>query len=208
MPEKTAGFMKAAEDIIEAGHSLNMRGWAPATSGNYSMRLDDGSIAMTVSGVHKGHLHEEHILHMSFDGIVLDNKKPSAEAALHVHIYKKYENVRAILHVHSVPAVVLSRIISGNNLVLKGYEMLKVFPGIETHDTEIGIPIVDNSQDMDIITHELAPLLSEIPAYIIRNHGFYVWADHMDRAKILVEGLDHLLACELEVLKCKGVKTP
>jgi methylthioribulose-1-phosphate dehydratase len=206
LPRIPADFDSAAARIIEAGRFLDARGWAPATSGNYSMRLSDGSLAMSVSGVHKGRLSPEHILRLSSKGVPLEPKTPSAEAGLHVQIYDTFPQARAVLHVHSVPGVALARILSGDTLVLEGYEMLKIFPGIKTHDTRSEIPIVENSQDMAEITKALAPRLKDSHAYLIQGHGFYVWADTMDKAEYLVEALDHLLQCELEILKVRGVK--
>ena len=49
-------FYCSAQQLIEAGRFINSQGWVPATSGNFSARLADGSIAITVSGRHKGHL--------------------------------------------------------------------------------------------------------------------------------------------------------
>jgi len=49
-------FAEAARSIVEAGQFLYSQGWSPATSSNYSARLDDSHIAITVSGKHKGQL--------------------------------------------------------------------------------------------------------------------------------------------------------
>ena len=46
----------AAQSIIDAGRFLYGQGWSPATSSNYSARIDDEHIAVTVSGRHKGQL--------------------------------------------------------------------------------------------------------------------------------------------------------
>jgi ribulose-5-phosphate 4-epimerase/fuculose-1-phosphate aldolase len=46
----------AVEAIIASGQRLDARGLAPATSGNYSVRLSQDRIAVTVSGRHKGRL--------------------------------------------------------------------------------------------------------------------------------------------------------
>jgi methylthioribulose-1-phosphate dehydratase len=205
--DDTADYARAVQAIIAAGKALDARGWAPATSGNYSVRLADDSIAMTVSGVHKGRLSPDQILRMDMGGRVLDAaKKPSAEADLHRQIYRLFPEARAILHVHSVPGVALSRLMKGDTLILAGYEMLKAFPGVGTHETALVLPMVDNSQDMGVLTAALEGRLKEdTPGYIIRDHGFYVWAESVDRAGTLVEALDHLLQCELEILKVRGV---
>ena len=36
------GFFEAQDAIVAVGRWLDAKGWAPATAGNYSMRLDDG----------------------------------------------------------------------------------------------------------------------------------------------------------------------
>ena len=49
-------FLDAAQQLIAAGRFIDSKGWVPATSGNFSVRLPDGTIAITVSGKHKGQL--------------------------------------------------------------------------------------------------------------------------------------------------------
>lgn len=183
---------------------LDAKNMAPATSGNYSMRLDNGEIAMTVSGFHKGRLVNDNIMRVDSEGRPLENKKPSAETALHIQIYDRYPDANAILHVHSVPGCVLSRL-HKNDVELAGYEMLKVFAGVETHETSVLIPAVDNSQDMDVLSSALEPKLKDdTPAYLIRDHGFYVWGRDMDEALNICEGLEYLLTCEVEIFKARS----
>ena len=69
--------------IIEAGRFLFERGWVPATSGNFSARLSDDRLAVTVSGRHKGRLLPEDILLADAEGRSLDERRPSAETLLH-----------------------------------------------------------------------------------------------------------------------------
>jgi methylthioribulose-1-phosphate dehydratase len=43
------------------------------------------------------------------------------------------------------------------------------------------------------------PLLDHAPlGYLIRGHGVYIWGADMDMALARLEGLEFLLACELE----------
>lgn len=194
----------AAREICDAGRILDSKNMAPATSGNYSMRLSDGTVAMTVSGYHKGRLKPEHVMRMDADGKALEDKKPSAEAPLHSQIYKLFPEVNAILHVHSVPGTVLTRALTGD-VLLEGYEMLKVFPGVTTHETGITIPVVDNSQDMNVLSGDLSKKIKpDIPAYLIRDHGFYAWGRDMQSALNICEGLEYLLSCEVETLKIRA----
>jgi hypothetical protein len=41
-------YAEACRQIVAVGRSPDARGWAPATSGNSSLRLGDGSVAITV----------------------------------------------------------------------------------------------------------------------------------------------------------------
>ena len=201
---------EAAETIVAVGRRLDARGLAPATAGNYSMRLDDGTLAVTVSGAHKGHLSADQVMRVSAHGAALDGKKPSAETLLHCLVYQMDAGAGAVLHTHSIFGVCLSRALAGADaIVLEGYELLKIFPGHPTHEARVAMPLVDNSQDMPALAAQLRPLLAGqaqlLPAFYIRGHGLYAWGPTMAAAEHVVEACEYLLACEWEMLKLKGV---
>lgn len=194
-------YNKAVRDIIEAGNRLDQLNLAPATSGNYSIRLDDGVIAITVSGAHKGMLGESDIMRVDMQGNPQEDKKPSAETLLHCMIYKAYPHVNAILHTHSVANTVLTRAAKEDSmLVLEGYEMLKAYDGIDTHDTSVSLPIFDNTQDMVALSTEVAPILErfeQLQVFLIRGHGIYGWGQTMGCALRVIEATEMLLSCEM-----------
>jgi methylthioribulose-1-phosphate dehydratase len=196
----TTSFDAARAGIIAVGRRLDARGWAPATAGNYSARLDDG-FAVTASGWHKGRLSEDGVLRLDADGHVVGSGRPSAETHLHLSIYRQFPAAGAVLHGHSPQAVGLTRAfrdIKAWHFV--GHEMLKVFPGQTTHDTEIALPIVDNSQDMAVIEAAITPALARpgaAPAYLIRDHGLYAWGKDLDEAERVLEAVEWLIAAEL-----------
>ncbi len=196
----TTSFDAARAGIIAVGRRLDARGWAPATAGNYSVRLDDG-FAVTASGWHKGRLSEDGVLRLDADGHVVGSGRPSAETHLHLSIYRQFPAAGAVLHGHSPQAVGLTRAfrdIKAWHFV--GHEMLKVFPGQTTHETEIALPIVDNSQDMNVIEAAITPALARpgaAPAYLIRDHGLYAWGKDLDEAERVLEAVEWLIAAEL-----------
>ena len=55
-------FEQKAAQLIETGRSLYRLGMVPATSGNFSARLSNNTIAITVSGRHKGKLNVADIM--------------------------------------------------------------------------------------------------------------------------------------------------
>ena len=193
-------FPKAQDAIVAVGRWLDGKGWAPATSGNYSARLDDSSFAVTVSGRHKGRLTRDDVMRVDAEGVSLDGKKPSAETALHLTLYRLFPACGAILHSHSATAVGLSRATPGDGYTLTGHEMLKALPGIVTHETSAVLPIVDNSQDMAVLDAAITPRLlapGAIPAYLIRSHGLYGWGQDMAEAERVIEAVEWMIAAEL-----------
>jgi methylthioribulose-1-phosphate dehydratase len=200
----TGGMAEEVERIVEAGRFLSARGWAPAGSGNYSIRLPDGTLAITVSGAHKAQLDADDVMRLDVDGRPLDERRPSAETPLHLMVYRLFSKAHAVVHTHSVPAVVVSRLIGRQPwLRLAGYELLKAFPGVETHDFVAHIPVFDNSQDLialaETVAHELTA--RDAPAFLIRDHGLYGWGETMDEALGVVEAAETMIACELELMR-------
>jgi len=194
-----SNFEQRIQELVAAGQALHAQGLVPATSGNFSARLDDGNYAITVSGRHKGKLEPTDIMRIDSNGLSLDHRQPSAETMLHVDIYHRDPAAQVILHPHSVNATVLSRL-SGDEVVLTGYELLKAFPGIDTHNIECRIPILDNDQDIARLAKRVAAAVVHdhpLPCYIIRGHGYYTWGESLDAALRHVEALEFLFECEL-----------
>ncbi len=200
--EKSDEFFYLAEQIIEAGRLIDYRGWAPATSGNFSARLGDGSIAITVSGRHKGRLKLDDIMLIDAAGNSLEpGKKPSAETLLHTALYRRYPQIGAVLHPHSLHATLAARFFT-DAVVLKDYELLKALPGIDTHETQIQVPIFANDQDIPRLSRVVEDYVEQhgdIYAYIIANHGFYTWGVSVTDALRHVEALEFLFECEIRL---------
>lgn len=200
----------AIQELIDVGLRLHLRGLAPATSGNYSARVDDERIAITVSGSHKGRLRPADVMLVDFQGQALDGRAPSAETPLHTVVYRMCPTVNAVLHVHSVAAVTLTRLLAeSSKITLAGYEMLKALPGIRTHEARIDVPVLDNSQDTVELGRQLGvQLQSPSPphAALIRGHGINTWGASVSEAERVFEALEHMVNCELQLsqLRARG----
>ncbi|MEJ2397513.1 MAG: methylthioribulose 1-phosphate dehydratase [Gammaproteobacteria bacterium] len=193
-------FNQRAHEIIEAGRSLYQMGLVPATSGNFSTRLADGNIAITVSGRHKGKLTEVDIMLVDREGKPLDARQPSAETGLHTQIYHHFAEAGAILHPHSMNAVLLSQRYP-DFVSLSQYELLKAFADITTHATEVIVPVFDNDQDIPRLAAKVQDYLDHndhVYGYIIANHGFYTWGRTMSETLRYVEAFEYLFACTLQ----------
>lgn len=193
-------FHHIAAQLIDAGRALHALGMVPATSGNFSALLDNGNIAITVSGRHKGQLTADDIMLLGNDGTVLDDRRPSAEAGLHLQLYHRFPSVRAILHPHS-QAATLTAHMTLKKITLQDYELLKAFEGVTTHQARIDVPVFDNDQDIPRLAAEIDRYMEghgEIRAYIIRGHGFYCWGSSVGTVLRHCEALEFLLQSEFK----------
>jgi len=198
-------FRDAAQQLIDAGRFIDSKGWVPATSGNFSARLPDGTIAITVSGKHKGRLELDDIMLIDADANSLDGKKPSAETVLHTSLYKRFPDIQSILHPHSLNATLISRIFK-SEIVLEDYELLKALCGISTHECRIVVPIFANDQNIPRLAELVERYLdkhSDCHAYIIAGHGLYTWGSSVQETLRHLEALDFIFDCELRL---HGVK--
>jgi methylthioribulose-1-phosphate dehydratase len=194
-------FINAAQQLIEAGHFIDSKGWVPATSGNFSARLPDGTVAITVSGKHKGRLTPDDIMLIDATGVSLDGKKPSAETQLHVSLYNRYSDIQSILHPHSLNATLISRIFK-SEIVLENYELLKALRGITTHESRVVVPVFANDQNIPRLAERVENYLDNHAAsyaYIIAGHGLYTWGVSVQETLRHLEALDFLFECELRL---------
>jgi methylthioribulose-1-phosphate dehydratase len=191
-----------AKSLAEAGQRMDVRGWVPGSAGNLSARIDELSIAITRSGVHKGRLLTSDIMEVNFDGLPADPaQKPSAETLLHCQLYRLFPQVGAVLHGHSIAATVLSM---QGAITFSNYEILKAF-GYATHALDIVLPVYENDQDIARLAAWIEPLLVRDPpiGYVIAGHGVYAWGTNIEHAFWRLEALEFLLSCELERRRIK-----
>lgn len=188
-----------AKALIDAGRFLHARGWVPATAGNFSFRLAPAVAVVTTSGRHKGELGADDFMRVDLQGNSLDpRKKSSAETLLHCQIYRRFPRAGAVFHTHSPASTVLSR--GCDNLQLAGYELLKIFEGIKTHEAQVEIPVFQNDQDIarlaTVVDAHMATGGGE-HGYLIRGHGLYAWGASIAEARHRVEALEFLFECEV-----------
>ena len=200
------GIPAAATALIAAGQLFHARGWVPATGGNFSARLDPDRMLITASGCHKGELGEADFLIADLDGRPIDSpRKASYETLLHCQLYRHDPAIGAVLHTHSVANTVLSRRLT--SIRLAGYELLKLLPGISTHDATVDVPVFANDQDIPRLAATVDAHMKrhpQVPAYIIAGHGLYAWGADVAQARWRVEALEFMFECELQASNANG----
>lgn len=98
------------QSIIDACLWMNSSGLNQGTSGNISIRSDEG-ILITPSSLAYEELSPEDIMLLPGDGLsgeAIGNHRPSSEWKFHADIYKDREDIHAVVHTHSTYATALS----------------------------------------------------------------------------------------------------
>jgi len=95
------------EHIATLGKSLFDRGYGVGSSGNISVRVDDG-ILITPTNTSMGRLDPLRIAKVAADGTHLSGDKPSKEGFLHQAVYAQRPEMQAVVHLHSTYSVALS----------------------------------------------------------------------------------------------------
>jgi methylthioribulose-1-phosphate dehydratase len=195
VPVDEAGRALAAEAARFASF-----GWMRGTSGNLSLVVSDDPLrlAVTASGKDKGELAEADMVVVDADGQPVPEARgagpgarPSAEAALHARV-ARVTGARAVVHVHTVASVVASRRWP-HGVTLSDLEMIKGI-GRATHDEQVRLPVIANSQDMvklgDSFEDAYHPA---VPAVIVAGHGLYAWGESLLRARHHTEVVQWML---------------
>ena len=99
----------ARAEIARVGRSLFTRGYAHATAGNISVRLDgDQGYLITPTDACLGFLQPERLAHVAPDGTQLAGDRASKTLALHRRIYGADPDARCVIHTHSTHLVALT----------------------------------------------------------------------------------------------------
>ena len=82
------GETKLREEICRLGCSLFERGLTPGSSGNISIRLDDGGWLVTPTNASLGSLDPARLSRLSADGRLVSGDTPTKEVPLHTALYQ------------------------------------------------------------------------------------------------------------------------
>src|SRR3979411_2789675 len=96
------------EEICRLGRSLFERGLTPGSSGNISVKLDDGGWLVTPTNASLGSLAPARRSRLGVDGRLVSGDAPTKEVPLHTALYQTRGAARAVVHLHSTHSVALS----------------------------------------------------------------------------------------------------
>lgn len=151
----------ARKRLEECCHLLYERNLTASAGGNMSVRLNDGEILITPSGVNKGLVSGEDMVKMDMDGNVISGGKPSIEHRFHLGLYKANPETNAVVHCHPLYCLAASlrdgRIKS--DLTPEGVLLLDIVPTVR-YETPGSDALVDAIMEC-----------SDAPAMLMAKHG-------------------------------------
>jgi ribulose-5-phosphate 4-epimerase/fuculose-1-phosphate aldolase len=174
----------ARDSIADFGKSIFDRGLTAGSSGNISVRLDDGWL-LTPTNACLGRLNPARISKLDYDGQLLSGDPPSKEAPLHLAMYRERASAGAVVHLHSTYSAAVSclRGLPSDNCLppLTAYFVMKIgrLPLVAYHrpgDPRIGAAI--------------SALAAQNSAVLLANHGPVVSGSSLEAAVYAVEELE------------------
>ncbi len=170
------------QDLLDGCRRLHAAGLLAASDGNLSVRLPNGLIAMTPSGVPKAKVKLADLAYLQLDGTVVSGR-PSSERAMHLAIYRAVPEAKAVVHAHPPTAIAWS---------LARPELAELpSDGLPEVILAAGrIPIVPMAMPgTEAMGASLLPFLPAHRLLILARHGGLCWGEHLDEA---VGGLERL----------------
>ena len=95
------------QQICDIGRRIYERKMVAANDGNISVKVGENQFLCTPTGVSKGFMTPESICKIDGSGKVLEASggfRPSSEIKLHLRVYEKRPDIRAVVHAHPVYA--------------------------------------------------------------------------------------------------------
>ncbi len=171
------------EELVKTIEFLSLKGLTPATNGNISARIDDKSFVIGGAKKDKSAFTKYDLVVCDFESNVLSGDALAcATTHLHALIYQLSPYTNSILHSHSKPIHVLSRLYQVQNKIdLQGKTVI----------------IFENNASLADNIKSRWPELTHANAFIVQGLGLFSFGLTLFDAKQLTEECEFLADCEL-----------
>ena len=176
--------IKTRDLIVRMAKSLFDRGLTFGSSGNISVRTEDGWL-MTPTGCSMGNIEPGNISKLNINGKLISGDPPTKESFLHLAMYEKRPQDSAVVHLHSTHSVAVS--------CLDDINPRNVLPPITAYYVmRIGtLPLIPYFPPGDIkLAKVVREMASEHHAVLLANHGPVVSGKSLQDAVYATEELE------------------
>lgn len=170
------------QSICEIGRRMYDKGFVAANDGNISLRLADGTILTTPTGVSKGYMTPESMVRVDLAGRVLSAGRPSSELLMHLFVYRERPEVHAVVHAHPIHAtgfatagIALDACVAAEIIATLGSIPLAAYGTPSTHE----------------LPETLRPHIHHSDAFLLANHGVVAVGKTLLEAYDRLERVEH-----------------
>jgi 3-dehydro-4-phosphotetronate decarboxylase len=170
--------------IVELGRSMFDRSLTFGSSGNISVKLDEGWL-MTPTGSSLGRLDPERLSRIDAKGNLISGETPTKESFIHLAMYRERPKAGAVIHLHSTHSVAVS--------CLDGINHGDVLPPITAYYVmRVGkLPLIPYFAPGDkTLADAVGKLAAKHSAVLLANHGPVVSGTSLSAAADAIEELE------------------
>ncbi len=172
------------ELMCEIGRRVYNKGMVAANDGNFSVKLTENEYLCTPTGVSKGFMTPEYICKVDAKGNILHVNgkfKPSSEIKMHMRVYEKRPDVKAVVHAH--PSYATAFAIAGIPLTAP------IMPEAVISLGSVPIAKYGTPSTMEIpdAIEEYLPYFDQV---LLQNHGALTWSTDLLSAYHKMESLE------------------
>jgi L-fuculose-phosphate aldolase len=186
-------------ELVRYGRWLYRLGYMPATSGNLSVRLDDGRLLVTPTSASKYLLRGSDMVVVDLAGRHLQgSRRATSELGMHLAFYREREDVQAVIHAHPPVATAfacagwaLDELICQEAAMTLGPVPLARYATTGTND----------------VAESLKPLIPAYDTILLANHGAVACAPTLLSAFQKMETLEHIAQIRLAAQQLGGYNT-
>lgn len=170
-----SNYNEFKEAVFNTTKKLWEKDLVSGSSGNVSARIKgEEKIAITPTSVEYERLKKEEIVIIDFNQKIIEGSlSPSSESKMHIGVYKKREDVGAVIHTHSIYATILSILKIPIPPLVE--EMVRYVGG------EIEVAKYGQSGSEELAKNALSALKDK-SAVLLANHGTLVCGKNLDKA--------------------------
>ena len=158
-------YMEVRQQICDVCYKMWQTGIVAANDGNVSVKLEDGTILCTPTGISKGMVTPISLVRTDLEGNILEayeGYRPSSEMKMHYRCYLEREDVNAVVHAHPPVATTFA----AANMALDDYVITENVVNMGAVPVApLAIPSTDEVPD------SIAPLLEHHDAMLLAHHG-------------------------------------
>jgi L-fuculose-phosphate aldolase len=171
------------EEICRYGKMLHERGFVAATDGNLSVRLGDGNILVTPTGMCKGMMEADDMVVVNLDGQPVSGRRGvTSEIGMHLLIYRLRPDIHGVVHAH--PPTATGFAACGQALDQPLVSEIVVSLGC--------VPLAKyGTPGTPELAEALEPLIPDYDAVLMANHGVVAYAEDLEKAYMKMETVEH-----------------